>query len=165
MNNRRKNVLIIFLIIIILIPTIIFKFFYHEQGKFSELKISKYCINRSFKTIVVSKNIATENQDNPYSIDDSGRSSKIFNYLNKFNFTEYKKTNKSDILTIEKYKGIDTLRFVNPDIIFMIIIEDPQHIELSISQKTDTGRRKNITKYYEINNGSISSKELEELLK
>ncbi|MFD3157810.1 hypothetical protein ACFIJ5_13220 [Haloimpatiens sp. FM7330] len=127
--------------------------------------MSKYYKNKKFNTIFVSRTKPNKNQSNPQIIENenSERSSKIFNYLNKLNLTEYKNNDKLSNADSRKSNSIYRLAFVSDDdgTILAIRIYDENHIKLSISGTQGL----QISKYYKINNVTISSEKLEELLK
>jgi hypothetical protein len=162
LNKQRKNILAIFLIATVIIITgVSLKCFNREKGTFYKLEMSKYYTGVPFKTIIVSRNNLSENQDNPQPyLNAEEKSTKIFNYLNEFNLTEVKSATMSDNL-----KGIDHMTFIskNSDTQIMISIFDEKCIRVQVF--TDDTKNSHKEKTYNINNGSVDSKHLEELLK
>ncbi|MEG1256814.1 hypothetical protein [Clostridium sp.] len=167
MKKKQKNILIIFLVASIIIVTgVSLKYFYREQGNFYELEMGKYYTNKIFSTIFISRTNPSENNFNPETIEDLGRSSKIFSYLNEFDLTECKITTNSNTSAKDSYEGIYSLSFVAEDsTVLDIRIYNVECIEISVTTTKDQAKKSSkITKYYKITNGTISSEHLEELL-
>lgn len=96
------------------------------------------------------------------AIESSGRSLKVFNYLDEFKLKEYKNEDKLGNNNRKEYNGIYRLSFAADDgTIFTITINDEKHIELYVGDHKGSS----IKRHYKIDNDNISSEKLEELLK
>jgi hypothetical protein len=163
MNKKRKNILEIFLIVTVMIITgISLKYFNREKGTFYELEMSKNLANTTFRTVFVFRNNPSENQVNPQTYSNSEvKNTKVFNYLNEFELTEVKSAMREG-----EFKGINEMTFIsssNANVQVVISIFGEKCIRVKVF-KDDT-RKKYKEKIYKIDNGSIDSKHLEELLK
>lgn len=160
MNKKRKNALGISLIVTVMIITgISLKYFSREKGTLYNLEMSKNLDNTTFGTVYVYRYNPSKKQVESQAYSNlEAKNTKILNYLNEFEFTEVKDWEEDN-------KGIKIMYFFSsPNANVQLTISIPNEKYISVYVYNSDTKKQYERKTYKIDNGSIDSKHLEELL-